>query len=220
LSIFPVGLNVEGQPCLVVGGGRVAARKIAGLLACRAAVTVVAPEAHEAVRLLAAEGVIAAVDGAPLNLQIRPYERGEAARYRLVFTATGHPDVDAAVYEDAHRAGVWVNSADDAGHCTVLLPAVLRDGPVTVSVSTSGTSPALAVWLRDRLADLLGGGLGELAQLMADARERVKERTGTTEGVDWNALLEGPLPSLVAGGRIEEARTLLDEAVARARPTV
>ena len=88
----------------------------------------------------------------PLDVQIRPYERGEAAAYRLVVTATGDPDVDGAVYADAEEAGVWVNSADDTEHCTFMLPAVHRDGPVSVAVSTGGTSPALAGWLRGRVA--------------------------------------------------------------------
>lgn len=218
MSIFPVGLNIEGQPCLVVGGGKVAARKIAALLTCGAAVTVVAPSVHEAIGLLAADRTIASLEGPPLDIQLRPYRTGEAAQYRLVMTATGDAAVDAAVHDDALSAGVWVNSADDPEHCTMVLPAVVRDGPVIVSVSTSGSSPALAVWLRNRVADLLGQGLGELAGLMADARARVKDRTGTTEGVDWSAILEGPLPALVADGKIDEARTLLDAVVAEAEP--
>lgn len=196
-----------------------AARKITGLLACGAVVTVVAPEAHEAIGVLASEGTLASVDGPPLDLQIRPYRRGEAADYRLVFTATGDRDVDAAVYEDACSAGVWVNSADDAEHCSLVLPAVLRDGPLTVSVSTSGASPALAVWLRNRVAGLLGEGLGDLARLIAEVREQVRERTGSTEGIDWAALLDGPLPGLVAEGKVQEARAILAEAVAKTRTT-
>ncbi len=75
LRLYPVGLVVEDAPCLVVGGGPVAARKIAGLVACGAAVTVVAPEVHRAIALLAADGTIAAIDGAPLDVQIRPTGR-------------------------------------------------------------------------------------------------------------------------------------------------
>lgn len=217
-DLYPVGLIIAGQRCLVVGGGRVAARKIGSLLRCGAAVTVVAPEAHVAVGLLAAEGAFEQLVGPHPEIHLRPYSPGEAAGYRLVVTATGDPAVDAAVFGDAEEAGVWVNSADDPEHCSFVLPAVTRDGPVTIAVSTGGSSPALASWLRRRIADTLGGGLGALASLLDDARREIHSRGASTETVDWESLLDGPLPELVRQGRLAEARILLDRAVEGARP--
>jgi len=217
-KLYPVSLDVTAKRCLVVGGGRVAARKISALLACGADVTVVAPRAHEAVAILSAEGAIASVDGPPLDIQLRPYRKGEAAHYRLVLTATGIAEVDEAVHEDAQAAGVWVNSADDADHSTFVLPAVMRDGAVTIAVSTSGASPALAVWLRNRIEADLGTGLGELADLVSEARSRIKEIHGTTEGADWRELIEERLAPLVGQGRSDDARKALEEWVsARSR---
>jgi len=204
---------VRDRRCLVVGGGRVAARKIASLLECGAAVTVVAPEVHEALGLLAQAGAIAAIDGQPLDVQLRPYRRGEAADYRLVVTATGDREVDALVHEDAEEAGVWVNSADDPAHCSFVLPAVWRAGPVSVAVSTGGSSPALAVWLRERLGELLGPELETLAGLIEETRRRLQAEGRSTEEVDWRALFGGPLPELVRQGRLEEARAQLDAAL-------
>ncbi|MGH8919120.1 MAG: precorrin-2 dehydrogenase/sirohydrochlorin ferrochelatase family protein, partial [Actinomycetes bacterium] len=130
---YPVSLVVASRPCLVVGGGMVAARKVEGLVRSGAAVTVVAPQVAPSIEQLAAtSGVV---------IERRAYRAGEAAGYRLVITATGLPEVDAAVAADAGAGGVWVNSADDPEHCTFLLPAVHRDGPVTVAVSTGGASP-------------------------------------------------------------------------------
>jgi siroheme synthase-like protein len=217
--LYPVGLIVAERPCLVVGGGPVAARKIAGLLACRADVTVVAPEAHVALGILAREGVFDLLAGPHLKVHLRPYRPGEAADYRLVVTATGDPAVDASVQRDAEAAAVWVNSADDPDHCTFVLPAVSREGPVTVAVSTGGSSPALASWLRDRIVEALGAGVGELATLLDEARRRLRERGASTESVDWRALLDGPLPELVARGETAAARRLLDAAVDRASPS-
>jgi len=208
--VYPVGLVVRGRRCLVVGGGRVAARKIAGLLECGAAVTVVAPEVHVAVGALAGSGALGAIDDTPLDVRVRPYEPGEAARYALVVAATGDPSVDDAVQRDASAAGVWVNVADDPARCSVILPAVARDGSVTVAVSTAGASPALASWLRDRVAALLGPGLGELAALLEGARRAVHDAGGSTEALDWRGLLDGPLPELVRAGRTDEARRTLD----------
>jgi siroheme synthase-like protein len=213
VPLYPVALAVRGRRCLVVGGGRVAARKVAGLLACGAAVTMVAPEAHEALGVLWETGAIAAIDGAPLDVQLRRYLPGEAAGYRLVVAATGDEEVDASVHRDAEEAGVWVNSADDPEHCSFVLPAVWRAGPVTVAVSSGALSPALAAWVRDRLAESLGPELGTLAELVGEARRRLQARGLPSAAVDWVALLEGPLPELVRRAELAEARRLLDAVV-------
>ena len=198
---YPISLVVAGRPCLVVGGGTIAARKAEGLARSGAEVTVVAPE------------VDASIEALPVLIERRPYRVGEAANYRLVITATGVPEVDAAVADDAEGAGVWVNSADDAAHCTFLLPAIHRDGPVTVAVSTGGASPALASWLRGRLAEACGGGLGSLAGLLDDARGALQEAGRATGSVNWQELLDGPLPGLVRNGRLDLARRLLDRSI-------
>ncbi len=208
--IYPVGLVVKGRRCLVVGGGRVAARKIAGLLACGAAVTVVAPEVHVAIGELTDSGVIAAIDESPLEVHIRPYASGEAADYLLVISATGSPAVDEAVCQDAQAAGVWVNIADDPSRCSFVLPAVARDGTVSVAVSTAGASPALAGWLRDLVVRELGPGMGDLAALLDEGRRRVHEQGKSTETIDWRRLLDGPLPDMVRRGDLVQARSELD----------
>ena len=209
--IYPVGLVVRGRRCLVVGGGRVAGRKIGSLLAGGAAVTVVAPEVHEATGELAVSGAIDAIDESPLDIQIRPYRTGEAAEYRLVVAATGISAVDQSVYDDAEAAGVWVNVADDPARCSFVLPAVARNGDVTVAVSTGGASPALAVWLRDRIDDEIRPWAGELAVLHGEARDRVHATGRSTETIDWRAALDGPVPDLVRRGQREAARAALDE---------
>ncbi len=201
-SYLPVSLNIDGRACLVVGGGPVAARKARNLLDCGAQVTVIAPE-------LSSE--MSALD-AVTHLR-RPYQKGDAASYRLVVTATGNPVVDGEVFADADAAGVWVNSADDPVHCSFILPSVHRDGPISIAVSTSGHSPALASWLRRHIADDLGDGLGDVAELLAEARQRLHAAGRTTETVDWSGLLNGPLLSLVQAGRIPEAQQLINQAI-------
>jgi siroheme synthase-like protein len=202
-------LRVEGRPCLVVGGGPVAARKVADLFESGAEVTVVAPDIDRAIDALAAAGC----DGRVLHLERRPYRDGEAADYRLVVTATGIPEVDRRAAADAESAGIWVNSADDADHCTFFLPSVHRQGPVSVSVSTGGASPALAAWLRRRIGETLGPHLGDLAELLDEGRALLRAAGRPTSAVDWTALLDGDLPQLVDEGRIEEARRRIDAAI-------
>jgi siroheme synthase-like protein len=200
---YPVSLDVADRPCLVVGGGPVAARKACALLECGATVTVIAPSLSEEMAALA-----------PLlhAIERRAYRAGDVAAFRLVVTATGKPEVDGAVYADAEAAGIWLNSADDTAHCSFILPAVHRDGAVTVSVSTGGLSPALASWLRDRIAAHFDVNLGALAQLLGEARERLRTTGSSSESVDWAALLDGPLPELVRSGDLEGARAVVTAA--------
>ena len=124
-------------------------------------------------------------------------------------TATGDPSVDGAVVADARAAGVLVNSADGDRPGTVRLPAVLRRGPVTVAVSTGGASPALARWLRDRIAGSLPPGLETVAELVDEARAERRGSGRPTDSVDWAALLDDVVLPLVEAGRIDEARAAL-----------
>jgi siroheme synthase-like protein len=202
-SYYPVSLDVSGRTCLVVGGGSVAARKARTLLDCGGVVTVIAPTLGADM-----DSLVPSLHA----LEQRPYAKGEAAAFRLVVTATGIPTVDAAVYADGEAAGVWVNSADDVAHSSFILPAVHRDGSVTVSVSTGGLSPALASWLRSRLAAECGEGLGTLAQLLGEARTKLKRAGLRSDTVDWVRLLQGPLPELVRAGALEEARAAVTTA--------
>jgi siroheme synthase-like protein len=177
-TTYPIALRLAGQAVLVVGGGEVAARKIEGLVAAGAAVTVVAPE------------VTGAVDGGRCRIERRPYRRGEVAGYRLAVAATDDAGVNQAVFEDAEAAGVWVNVADEPARCTFFLPAVARDGPVVVAVSTGGASPALAGWVRDRLAPALPEGIGEVADVLAAERAAIRAGGASTESIDWHDRIE------------------------------
>src|SRR6185312_3789128 len=136
------------------------------------------------------------------------------ARFRLVVTATGRPEVDGAVHDDAEAAGIWVNSADDRAHSSFILPAVHRDGAVTVAVSTGGLSPAFASWLRDQLAAECGEHAGALAALIGEARERLRRAGRPSDSVNWAALLDGPLPDLVRAGDWDNAQAIVAAAIA------
>jgi siroheme synthase-like protein len=186
----------------------VAARKVEGLLSCGARVTVVAPDVVDAIRARA-PAPPAGGTAESLTIEVRPYRSPEAADYRLVVTATGRPEVDHAVFADADAAGVWVNSADDVDNCSFLLPAVHRAGSVTVAVSTGGTSPALAGWLRSRVAGTLDFDVAVAAELLDEARSLVKDTGASTESLGWDRILESQVVPLVRQGRIDEARAVL-----------
>lgn len=174
---YPVQLLLDGARVLVVGGGAVAARKAGGLCAAGAEVTVVAP------------AVAAVIEALPVAVERRAYLRGEAAGYRLVVTATSDPNVNAWVAADARAAKVLVNSADDPANCTFTLPAIARRGPVTVAVSTDGTTPLLAQALRDRFAAMIDDEVLALAEDLAALRDEIKANGASTQDFDWHARL-------------------------------
>lgn len=195
--LYPVGLVVAGRRCLVVGGGAVAARKVAGLVQAGADVLVVAPRICEEIRAL------------PVDTAERPYQREDLDGSWLVIAATDNAEVNRRVHADGVTARVWVNAADDPEACAFTLPAVLRRGPVTVAVSTGGHSPALAGWLRDQVADLMGPEIGSLAELMSEARDELQAAGRSTEGLDWRAALDSDMLDLIRTGRMAQARERL-----------
>jgi siroheme synthase-like protein len=199
---YLVSLDLADVPCLVVGGGPVAARKVQGLLDAGASVTVVAPRAVSELR-----------EHPRVRWHEREYRRGEVASYRLAITATGSDAVDAQVARDARAAGVPVNSADDPANCTFTLPAVTRLGDIQVAVATGGRSPALAAWLRDRIESTLDDSLLDLLDVLAEARAELRASGAGTEIAGWKRALDGDLPGLVAAGRLDDARALLRAAL-------
>lgn len=197
--LFPVNLRLTGRRCLVVGGGRVARQKVEALVEAGAAVHVVAPSVSEGIQALSG-----------VTWDERPYRDGDVAGYWLVITATGDREVDRAVYLDGETHGVWVNSADDPDHCAFTLPARLRRGRLLLAVSTAGSSPAVATWLRRRLEGEIGPEYGELVELVAQERERIRAEGRSTEEVDWQRALDSGMLELIREGRLAEAKERLE----------
>ena len=195
--LYPVNLVLAGRRCLVVGGGRVALTKVRGLVEAGAVVTVVAPEIDPAVAALAA------------SVETRRYRPGEVAGYRFVVAATGDPAVNQQVYDDGEAAAVWVNSADDPQRCSAILPARVRQGRLVLTVSTGGHSPAVAAWVRKRLADTYGPEYDRLIGLLADVRSEVRSRGVGTEQLDWQQALDSGILDLLRADRLDEAKERL-----------
>ncbi len=176
---YHVSLDLQDAPVLLVGGGRVAARKARGLIAAGARVTVVAPDVCDE---------LATQDLAEVHR--RPFDPGDVDGARLVMTATDVPAVERAVAAAARAANVWVNAADRPDECDFILPAIARRGRVSAAVSTDGASPALAIRLRDRIADMLDERVAAAADELARRRAAVKDGGGSTEDVDWGPQLD------------------------------
>lgn len=195
---YPVNLVLDGRRCLVVGGGRVALRKVEGLVACGARVTVVASRVDPHLRGL--PGVIVAE---------RPWQADDMAGMWLVIAATDDPSVNRAVFDEGQRRGVWVNGADDPANCSFTLPSVVRRGDLQVTVSTGGRSPALATWLRRRLEGEIGPEYAVLLDLLASERDGLKAAGKSTEGLDWQSALDSDMLGLIRNGDLAHARERL-----------
>jgi siroheme synthase-like protein len=155
-------LRLDGRRCLVVGGGEVGLEKAEGLLTCGAAVTLVAPAAHEQLAELAAEGSIV--------WERRRYEPADLDGSFLVIAATDDSEVNIGVHEDAEARAMLVNVVDVPPLCNFILPAIVRSGPLAIAISTAGASPALAKRMKREIAEQFGEDYARLAVILNDAR--------------------------------------------------
>ena len=198
-------LRLKGRRCVVVGGGDIGLEKVEGLLACDAAVTLIAPEAHPALLELADEGSI--------RWERRAYESGDLEGCLIAIAATDDTDVNIRVFDDAERRAMLVNVVDVPPLCNFILPAIVRTGPLAVAISTAGASPALAKRMKREIADLFGEPYADLAVLLNDARGWAKGTLPTYQDRKefFESIVNGdPDPiDLLRDGRAGEVRDLI-----------
>lgn len=163
---YPLMLKIQGRRCVVIGGGPVAERKIAGLLEAGANVTVVSPRLTPRLRELAQAGSIALAER-----EARADDLDGAA---LVFAATDRPAVNANIAEAARERAIPVNVADDGADGDFLVPAVIRRGDLVLTASASGSGPALASRIIQEIAQRYGPEYTEYVKALKAVRSIVK----------------------------------------------
>jgi siroheme synthase-like protein len=166
LRYFPVLLDVKDQPCVVVGAGPVAQRKVAALLRSQAKVILVSPVLCAGLRRFAQGGRIVA--------RRQPYSPAHIRGARLVIAATNDPEVNARVSRDCRKAGIPVNVVDDPAQCSFIVPAVAEKGGLIIAISTSGQAPALSKKIRRDLMPLIRGQYLPLLRKVRAARLRLR----------------------------------------------
>ncbi len=201
MAYYPIFLELKGKPCLVVGGGQVAARKVEGLLAAGARVTVVSPKLEPDLSKLKAERRIAHVD--------KQYQRVDLKGYAVVIAATDDATTNERVASDARRDDVPVNVVDEPAMCDFIVPSVVRRGDVVLAISTGGLSPALARWLRQQMESYLSEDFDRLVQLLAEVRLELRERGVSVPAKAWQDAIDSGLRDLLASGRRNEAKKRL-----------
>ncbi len=212
VPLYPIFLKVAGKACLVVGGGNVAARKVAALVEAGARVTVVAPELGE---ILAEQ---AAAERPSWSWRARPFRDDDVAGCVVVVAATGDRTVNDSAATAARRAGVLVNVVDDPERCDFFVPAVVARGPLQIAVGTGGLAPGLAARLRERLEGEFPAAWGPGVSAVGAARRAVQSVDGLDEHARRQALHDlGSLDlgALLAEGGQARVDSAVGEVVAR-----
>jgi uroporphyrin-III C-methyltransferase/precorrin-2 dehydrogenase/sirohydrochlorin ferrochelatase len=200
MKYLPVFYDIAGKPCLVVGGGGIAARKAELLLRSGGRVRLVATAVGERVRDMAAD----------IEIDERAFEPADLDGVVCAIAATDDAASNAEISRLAQSRNIPVNVVDDPALCSFIMPSMIDRDPVQIAVSTGGVSPVLARLLRGRLESSIPGAYGELARLAEEGREAVKRALPEVESRRrfWETVLDGPVAELVFAGRAAEAREL------------
>ena len=189
---YPVSLSLAGRRVLVVGGGRIATRRVESLVEAGARVDVVSPAVSQEIADWAGAGQV--------TVALRPFEAGDVTGAWLCVAATDDPAVNRSVVVAAEGEQCFVSAAGDSAMSSARPMSVLRRGDHEVAVGTSGRAPAAAAWVCRRLATLVGPEYGVLIDLVAEARAEARP------GANWQAALDSGILDSIRAGRVDEAR--------------
>ena len=215
---YPAYLDLSDRRCVVIGAGEVAERKVTQLLASGADVMLVSPSATPELERLAEKKTLRWIR--------RAYVHGDLAGAALAIAATDDETVNRAVHAEAEREKTLLNVVDVPSLCGFIAPSVVERGPVTVAISTAGTSPALARKLRE----LMGGtqnpphvetdaycrclAWADAAEVLGEVRAELRGREETATPEAWQDAMDPELLELVGAGRADEAKARLRDALA------
>jgi uroporphyrin-III C-methyltransferase / precorrin-2 dehydrogenase / sirohydrochlorin ferrochelatase len=207
MNYLPVFLQIHAQPCLVVGAGNIAARKIELLGRAGAVITVIAPEIKPSVDHLKAKY--------PITIQQSVFTPGPLDQYRLVIAATSDENCNIQVSTTAKAQGIPVNVVDNPALSSFIFPAIVDRSPLMIAIGSGGAAPVLARLLRTKLESLIPSAYGELAQLAASFRNRVKQHISspTQRRLFWEEVLQGHIAEEVLSGNIKQAKESLAKAL-------
>lgn len=210
--LYPIMLHLHGRVCVVVGGGAVAERKVAGLVEAGAVVTIVSPALTPALESLVHDGVI--------HVKMSAYQTGmlDALKPLLVFAATNSPEVNQQVARDARVLGALIDIADDGNTGDFSSMAAVRRGRLTVALSSGGASPALTRRLKQQMEQTIGGEYATLLDWLAALRPVARQQLPDERArrALWQTIIDSRVIDLLRSGDEAGARALLDHITASA----
>jgi siroheme synthase-like protein len=206
-TYYPVYLELRDQPCIVIGGGKIAEGKVEGLLAVEAQVKIIAPELTPHLQSLADENKISYIS--------RAYQAGDLTGAFIVICATDQPEINHQVWQEASANHQLVNVVDDIPRCNFIAPSILRNGDLIIAISTSGKAPALAVRLKERLQKELGNEYARFLELAGHLREPLARHIPdfATRKKIWYEIVDSGILDVLAEGDEERAIEIISEKV-------
>ena len=201
---YPASLNINGRKCLVVGGGQIALRKVLSLLEHGAVVEVISPTLCPELEDMARKNEVRAVT--------REYRPDDLNGVFIAIIATNDSKINRKIANEARKKLVLVNVVDDADYCDFIAPSYIRRGFISIAISTSGKSPALARKLRTRLEKEFGEEYSRLACLLSDVRSEILKKKIKINEEDWQEAINlDSLIELLNNDEEEKARTTILE---------
>jgi len=211
-SYYPVFLDLKKRRCVIIGGGSEAEKKVPYLLKCEAIITVISSKTTHKIKDWINQGAV--------SWKARDFSQGDLSEVFLAIDTSDEPSINQVVVREAAEERVLLNVVDVTPLCTFIAPAIVNRGDVTVAISTSGTSPALARKLRESLesSDILD--YANLSQFLSKARKTVKELAMSVNPDQWQKYINETLLSLVANGHEQEAIEYLLNGLSEGTPPI
>ncbi|TCS81990.1 precorrin-2 dehydrogenase/sirohydrochlorin ferrochelatase family protein [Pectinatus cerevisiiphilus] len=205
--MYPVNLILDDKPCLVIGGGEVAYRKIQGLLAASAKITVIAPELLEKLSAMHEKGLFSWLK--------KPYKQGDIKGFFLAVCATDDENINKLAAAEARKEHILINVVDRLSLCDFAMPAVIRRGDLLVTSSTNGKSPAMAREIRRELEKFLDTGYAPFIEKMAVLRQEAMQVIPTFRQREefWRSTLDENILKMVREGKVKEAEGKIRNAI-------
>ncbi|HLB05818.1 MAG TPA: bifunctional precorrin-2 dehydrogenase/sirohydrochlorin ferrochelatase [Thermodesulfobacteriota bacterium] len=198
MKYYPIFLDIRNKPCVVIGGGDVAERKVVSLLSAGARITVVSPEFTISLEGMGEDGKILLIK--------RPYQEGDLKEAFLAYAATNEEDINNRVYMEGEKEGILLNVVDEPDMCDFIVPSVVKRGALSIAISTGGASPAFAKRLRLEMEERYGEEYSVFLEIMAAIRQKLLTKGSVSDKNKkiFNKLASSSMPDMIKMERWNE----------------
>lgn len=208
MSYLPLFIETTGKKCLIVGGGKVASRKLIPILKAKMKVTLISPEVIEEIELNFHKNK---------NLKIikRKFKPEDIEDQFLIIAATNEKTTNQKIAKLSKDNNILVNMAEDSLSGNTLIPSVVDRDPIKIAVSSGAASPILTRLVKTRLETVIPYSFSKLADIMMEYRDAVKKNflKISDRRKFWEVFLDGPVSEMVLSGHIDKAKKALDESL-------
>lgn len=204
--MFPAFLKLDNKKCVVVGGGKVAERKLEYLSRIGANIVLISPIISERVQSM--------VDSGALTWINRNYHEGDIKGASLVFVTTDDSKTNRLISNEASNSGILVNVADKPDECDFIYPSIVKRGDLTIAISTGGKSPAMSKKVREQIEACVGPEYEEYLELAGDLRKKIQTKYGSTEGTKaFEKFFSSGILELLSENKRDEAKGRMENCI-------